>query len=153
MFLNNIAPSWSEYCLFFLFSVHCIAPQVAQLFKECWEEFVSFLSRILQIQFDVFLVWQYFLFWNQISYFEGHVYSSLIIEMKSERCQFWKIFWKSSFFDQKSNTRHSNTQSFNCLVFWKQKLTRCKIKMVFSWFLVSILNSDFGYIFWWSVMR
>jgi len=114
---------------------------------------MSFMSRILHIQFDILLIWQSFLFWNQISYFKGHVYSSLIVEMKSERCQIWKRFWKSSFFDKKkSNTSHSNTQSFNCLVFWKQKVTRCKIKMVFSWFFVSILKSDFGYIFWWSVM-
>jgi hypothetical protein len=31
-------------------------------------------------------VWQHFLLWNQISYFKYHVYSCLIIEMKSERC-------------------------------------------------------------------
>jgi hypothetical protein len=35
----------------------------------------------------------------------------------------------------------------------EKKLTRCKIKMVFPWFFVSILNSNFGYIFWLSVMR
>ena len=67
---------------------------------------------------------------------------------------FWKDFEnQASLIKKKSNTSHSNTQSFNCLVFWKQKVTRCKIKMVFSWFFVSILKSDFGYIFWWSVMR
>ena len=60
-------------------------PKVSQLFKECGEESMSFLSRILQIQFDVLLVWQSFLFWNPISYFKDHVYSSLIVEMKSER--------------------------------------------------------------------
>ena len=44
-------------------------------------------------------------------------------------------------------------QSFDCLVFWKQKWPVVRFKMTFSWFFVSTLNSDFGYIFWWSVMR
>jgi hypothetical protein len=41
------------------------------------------------------LIWQSFLFWNQISYFNGHVYSSLIVEMKSEKCQFLKVFFEN----------------------------------------------------------
>ena len=78
---------------FFLFRVHWIAPKVSQLFKECWEEVMSFLSRIPHTQSLFFLVRQSFLFWNQISYFKGYVYSSLIVEMKSERYQFLeKIF-------------------------------------------------------------
>jgi len=40
---------------------------------------------------DVLLVWQSFLFWNQLSYFKGHVYSSLIVEMKLEMLVFESI--------------------------------------------------------------
>jgi hypothetical protein len=104
-------------------------PKVSQLFKECWEELMSFLSRISQTQLMFFFVRQSFLFWNQISYFKGHVYSSLIVEMKSERYQFWKRCFKNQAFWSK--TQHT---SFNCLVFWKQKLTRCKIKMASFFF-------------------
>jgi len=74
--------------------------------------------------------------------------------MKSEMSFFEKTFWKSSFFIKDPTHVIRNIQSFDCHVFWKQKLTRCKTKMVFfSWFFVSILDSDFGYIFWWSMMR
>ena len=50
--------------------------------------------------------------------------------MKSEMSFFEKTFWKSSFF---SKIQHviRNIQSFDCHVFWKQKLTCCKTKMVF----------------------
>jgi len=73
-------------------------PKVSQLFKEYWEELMSFLSRISQTQWMFFFVWQSFFFWNQISYFKGHVYSSLIVEMKSERYQFWKRSFKNQAF-------------------------------------------------------
>jgi len=82
-------------------------PKVSQIFKECWEELMSFLPRILQIQF----VRQSFLFWNQISYFKCHVYSSLIVEMKSERYQFWKRSFKNQAFWSK--TQHT---SFNAVL-------------------------------------
>ena len=76
-----------------------------------------------------------------------------IVEMKSERCLFLKIF---SFEIQTSlikDPTHYSMQSFDCLVSWKQKWPIVRFKMTCSWFFVSILNSDFGYIFWWSVMR
>ena len=73
----------------FLLRVHCIAPR--------WSTFQG-VSRSVDVilvkdfanSIDILLVWQSFLFWNQISYFNGDVYSSLIVEMKSERCPFSK---------------------------------------------------------------
>jgi hypothetical protein len=56
---------------------------------------------------DILLVWQSFLFWNQISYFNGDVYSSLIVEMKLERCPFSKRSFENQAFYQRSNTRYS----------------------------------------------
>jgi len=73
----------------FLLRVHCITPR--------WSTFQG-VSRSVDVilvkdfanSIDILLVWQSFLFWNQISYFNGDVYSSLIVEMKSERCPFSK---------------------------------------------------------------
>ena len=48
---------------------------------------------------------------------------------------------------------HYSMQSFDCLVFWKQKWPVVRLKWFFSRFFLSILNSDFGYIFdglWWG---
>ena len=84
--------------------------------------------------------------------------------MKSERCLFLKLllfflllFFYFIFFEIQTSLvkdpTHYSKQSFDCLVFWKQKWPVVRFKMTFSWFFVSILNSDFGYIFWWSVMR
>jgi hypothetical protein len=65
---------------------------------------------------------------------------------------FWKDLLKIKLFFIKDPTHViRNIQSFDCHVFWKQKLTSCKTKMAFfsffSWIFVSILDSDFGYIF------
>jgi len=43
--------------------------------------------------------------------------------------------------------------SFDCLVFWKQKWLVVRLKWLFSWFFVSVLIFDLGYIFWWSAIR
>ena len=115
----------------FLLRVHCIAPR--------WSTFQG-VSRSVDVilvkdfanSIDILLVWQSFLFWNQISYFNGDVYSSLIVEMKSERCPFSKRpFENQAFFIKDPTHIIRNIQSFDCHVFWKQKLTRCKTKMVF----------------------
>ena len=56
--------------------------------------------------------------------------------MKSEMS-----FWKSSFFFIKYPTHViRNIQSFDCHVFWKHKLTQCRIKMAFSMVLCINLN-------------
>ena len=53
-FFFCFALSWSEYCLFsYLGST--VLPLGGQLFKECREMLMSFLSRILQIQSMFFL--------------------------------------------------------------------------------------------------
>jgi hypothetical protein len=74
----------------FLLKVQCIAPRWSA-FQEVSRNVDVILVKDFANLIDV-LIWQSFLFWNQISYFNGHVYSSLIVEMKSERYQFWKVF-------------------------------------------------------------
>jgi hypothetical protein len=102
---------------------------------------------------SMFFFWKSFLFWNQISHFKGHVYSSLIVEMKSERCQFLKVFLEIKLYWSKIQHTLFNIVLWLSCILREKKLTRCKIKMAFPWFFVSILNSNFGYIFWLSVMR
>jgi hypothetical protein len=102
------APRWFEYC-FFSFSGSTGLPSEGQLFKGYQAMLISFLSRILQIRP---------MFWNQISYFKDHVYSCLIIEIKSKRCQILKVFLEIQASLVKDPTHViQNMQSFDCLVF------------------------------------
>jgi hypothetical protein len=166
--LNNIAPSNVFSTLIhhliifhcpladlntacFPFRIHCIAPR--------WSTFQG-MSRNIDVilvkdfanSIDVLLVWQSSLFWNQISYFNAHVYSNLIVEMKSERCQFWKVFLEIKLVWSKiQHTLFNVVLWLPCIL--NTEMTRCKIKMTFSWFFVSVLIFDLGYIFWWSMMR
>ena len=146
-----IAPSRSTYCLFF-FSGSTVLPPSGQLFKECPNMLMSFRSWVLPI-------WSIFFLFDNLSCsrIKSHIstimsYSSLIVEMKSKRCQFLKVFLEIKLLWSK--TQHT---LFN-VIFWlscilKTEMTRCKIKMTFSWFFVSVLIFDLGYIFWWSMMR
>ena len=93
--------------IIFSFSRSTILSPAAQRFKKYWEVAISFLSRILQI-------WSMFFLFDNLSCSVINSYiskimsiQSLIVEMKSERCLFWKVFWKSSFFGQRSNTHHA----------------------------------------------
>ena len=80
---------------------------------------------------SVLLVWQSFLFWNQLLYFKGHIYSSLIVEMKSKRCQFLKVFLKIKLLRSKiQHTLFNTVLWLSCIL--KTQMTRCKIKMTFS---------------------
>jgi len=109
------------YCLLadlntacFSFSGSTVLPPATQLFKKCLEVLMSLLSRILQTQsvlfcLTIFLVQESTLIFSKIMFIQ-----SLIVEMKSERCQFCKsilfyfiIFFNSNFFGQRPNTRHS----------------------------------------------
>ena len=78
--------------LVFLLKVHCIAPRWS-IFQRVSRGVDVILVKDFANSTDVF-VWRHFLLWNQISYFNGHVYSSLIVEMKSERCLFLKVFFE-----------------------------------------------------------
>jgi hypothetical protein len=140
-------PSWFKYCLFSFSEVHCIAPRSV---KKNWCHFCQEFANFV----DVLLIWKSFLFWNQISHFKGHVYSSLIVEMESKRCQFFKVFLEIKLY--RSKIQHT---LFN-VVLWLSRILRerknrpvVRLKWLFPWFFVSILNSNFGYIFWFSVMR
>jgi len=69
-----------------------------------------------------------FLFWNQLSYFKDHVYWKSSLLKWNQRCPFLKRpFENQAFFFFKDPTHIiRNIRSFDCHVFWKQKLTRCK---------------------------
>ena len=112
-----LCPQLIRRLFVFLLRVHCIAPR--------WSTF-SGVSRNVDVIFvkdfansiDV-LGWKSFLFWNQISHFNNHVYSSLIVEMKSERCLFfWNyfFFWNSNFFGQRPNTLFNAVLWLSCIL-------------------------------------
>jgi hypothetical protein len=82
----------------FSFSGSTVLPPGGQILKKSREMLMSFMSRISQTQLMFFFVRQSFLFWNQISYLKGYVYSSLIVETKSERYQFWKRSFENQAF-------------------------------------------------------
>ena len=146
-----IAPQLIWILLVFLLRVHCIAPKWST-FQGVSRNVDVILVKDFANSIDVLLVWQSSLFWNQISYFNAHVYSNLIVEMKSERCQFWKVFLEIKFVWSKiQHTLFNVVLWLPCIL--NTEMTRCKIKMTFSWFFVSVLIFDLGYIFWWSVMR
>jgi hypothetical protein len=140
-FDSFFAPSWSEYCLF-SFSRSTVLPPRWQVVN--FQGMLRNVDVILVKDFanspDV-LIWQSFLFWIQISYFNGHVYSSLIVEMKSERCQFLKVFFFLKIKFLRSKIQHT---LFNA-VLWlscisKTKMTSWKIKMTFFMVLCVSFN-------------
>ena len=120
-------------------------PSQGPLYCPRWSTFqgVSRSVDVISVQdfansIDV-LIWQSFLFWNQISYYNDHVYSNLIVKMKSERCQFWKVFLEIRLVWSK--IQH---MLFN-VIFWlscilKTEMTRCKIKMTFFMVLYVSFN-------------
>ena len=131
----SLPPSWSEYCLF-PFQDPLYSPQVVNFSRnveKCWCHscygFFKFnrCSSCLTI----------FLFCNQLSYFKDHVYS---------KSSCWNEIREMLVFEnQVSSVKDPthvirNIQSFDYHVFWKQKLTRCKIKMAFSMVLCINLN-------------
>ena len=121
----------------FLLWIHCIAPR--------WSTFqgVSRSVDVISIKdfansIDVF-VWQHFLFWNQISYFKDHVYSCLIIEMKSKRYQFWKrSFENQAFWSKTQHTLFNIVLWLSCI--FKTEMTHCKFKMTFFMVLYVSFN-------------
>ena len=149
-FDSFFAPSCSEYFFVFLLRVHCIAPK-RSTFQGVLRSVDFILVKDFANSIDILLVWQSFLFWNHFSYFKDYVYSKSSLLKWKQRCPFLKRpFANQAFWSKTQHTFFQNIQSFDCHVFWKQKLTRCKTKMAFffflffSWFFVSILDSDFG---------
>jgi CRISPR/Cas system-associated endoribonuclease Cas2 len=146
--LTISTPQLIEKNYLFSFSeVHCIAPRSVE---KNWCHFCQEFANSV----NVFLIWKSFLFWNQISYFKGHVNSSLIVEMKSERCQFLKVFLEIKLCWSKiQHTLFNVVLWLSCILREKKNWLVVRLKWLFPWFFVSILNSNFGYIFWLSVMR
>ena len=70
------------------------------------------------------------MFWNQLSYFKDHVNSSLIVEMKSKRYQFWKrSFENQAFLSKTQHTLFNIVLWLSCIL--KTEMTHCKFKMTF----------------------
>jgi hypothetical protein len=146
------APSWSEYYLFsFLGST--VLPPDGQLFKECWEELMSFHVKDFIDSIDVLLRSTIFL-----------VLESNLIFQRS--CLFKSSCWneiremsilKSVFGNQaclvKVLTHAIQCSSLIVLYFENRNWPVVRLKWLFSWFFVSVLIFDLGYIFWWSAMR
>jgi hypothetical protein len=68
---------------------------------------------------------------------------------------FEKDLLKIKLFGQRPNTRHSKYIILWFVLYFENRnwpVARLKW-LFFSWFFIFILNSDFGYIFWWSVIR
>ena len=122
---SSLPPSWFKYCLFSFSKVHYIAPRSVE---KNWCHFCQESANSV----DVLLIWKSFLFWNQISHFKCHVYSSLIVEMKSERCQFLKVFLKIKLrWSKIQHTLFNVVLWLSCILREIEKWTHCKIKMAF----------------------
>jgi hypothetical protein len=117
----------------FSFSGSTVFPLITPLFKECRQVSMLFLSRILLTRSMLFL-------FHNLSYsgINSHIskimsIQSLIVEMKSERYQFLKVFLKFKLLWSKTQHMSFNTCSLLIILYFeKQKLTRWKIKMAFS---------------------
>ena len=102
--------------LFVFFQGSTVLPPGGQRFKECRENVDVLFVKDFANSIDV-LGWKSFLFWNQISHFNDHVYSRLIVEMKSERCLFLKFFFlNSNFFGQRPNTLFNAVLWLSCIL-------------------------------------
>ena len=101
---------------------------------------------------DALLAWQSFLFENQLSYFKDHVYlkSNYWNEIREMSVFFFKfkLLWSKA-----QHTSFNTCSPLIILYFENRNWLIKRSKWLFPWFFVSILISDLGYIFWWSVMR
>jgi hypothetical protein len=116
----------------FPFRVHCTAPRWST-FQGVSRSFDVILVKDFANSIDILLVWQ--------SFYSGiNSHTSKIMSIQSLVC--WneirdvlflkRPFENQAFFFFKDPTHViRNIQSFDCHVFWKQKLTCCKTKMVF----------------------
>jgi hypothetical protein len=118
----------------FLHMVHCIAPNCSTFQR--WLRSVNVI-HVKDFANSVNVIFCLKIFLIPKSNFQGSCpfKSNLLKWNKRNVSLFLKCFWKSCFFGQRSNTRHS---IHGVLVFWKQKLTHCKIKIVF--FMVHCVN-------------
>jgi hypothetical protein len=117
-----LCPQMVWILLVFLIRIHCIAPR--------WSTFQGVSRKVDVISTRDFA--------NSINVLESNLIFQRSCLFKSncwneikEMLVLEKIFWKSSFLVKDPTHVIQNMQSFDCLVFWKQKLTRCKIKMTF----------------------
>jgi len=134
-----LCPQLIRILLVFLLRIHWIASRWST-FQGVSRNVDVILVKDFANSIDV-LIWQSFLFWNQILHFKNHVYSksSCWNEIR-EISVLEKIFWKSSFFDQRSNTCYSKYAILWLSCILKTEMIRCKIKMTFFMVLCVSFN-------------
>jgi len=149
----SLPPSWYEYCLFsFLGST--VLPQGVSTFQGVLrrvdvisvEDFADSIDVLLCS--TIFLVLESNFLFQRSCIFKSNFWNEI-----REVSVLEKDILKIKLFGQRPNTCNS-MQSFDCLVFWKQKSTRCKIKMAFPmvlcvhfklWFWVYLFDG-----LWWG---
>jgi len=96
--------------------------------KKCWCHSCQGFCKLDRYSscLTIFLVLESNLIFQRWCLFKSNCWNEI-----REMSFFEKTFWKSSFFIKDPTHIIRNIQSFDCHVFWKQKLTRCKTKMVF----------------------
>ena len=131
----------------YIFALNC-CPQ------ECRGELMSFMSGICKLG-RCFSCLKIFLILESNLTFQRSCLFSLIVEMKSERCQFLKVFLEIKLYWSKIQHTLFNVVLWLSCTFEREKKNWLvvRLKWLFPWFFISILNSNFGYIFWLSVMR
>jgi hypothetical protein len=138
----------------FPFRVHCTAPRWST-FQGVSRSFDVILVKDFANSIDILLVWQ--------SFYSGiNSHTSKIMSIQSLVC--WNeirdvLFLKRPFENQAfffSKIQHTLFEIYSPLIvmyFENRNWHVVRLKWFFSWFFVSILDSDFGYIFWWYAMR
>jgi len=128
----------------FLLRVHCIAPR--------WSAFQG-VSRSV----DVILVKD---FANSVNVLEpnlifqrSYLFKSNCWKENKEMSILKSFFGNQAYLVKDPTHIIQNIQSFDCLVFWNRNWPVVRLKWLFSWFFVSVLTFDHGYIFWRSAMR
>jgi len=142
---SSLSPSWFKHCLFSFLEVHCIAPRSVE---ENWCHFCQEFANLV----DVFLLKIFLILESNLTFQRSCLFKSDCWNEIREMPIFESIFGNQALL-VKDPTHAIQYSPLIVCILREKKLTRCKIKMVFPWFFVSILNSNFGYIFWLSVMR
>jgi len=122
----------------FLLRVHCITPRWST-FQRVSRSVDVILIKDFANSIDILLIWQSF--YSGINSHTPKIMSiqSLVVGMKSERCQFWKVFLEIKLVWSKiQHTLFNVVIWLSCIL--KIEMTRCKIKMTFFMVLCVSFN-------------
>ena len=165
LFLNIIALNWSEcarslihhliiflcpqliWILFvFLLRIHCIAPRSVE---KNWCHFCQEFANLV----DVFLLKIFLILESNLTFQRSCLFKSDCWNEIREMSIFESIFGNQALL-VKDPTHAIQCNPLIVLYFLeKRNWLVVRLKWLFPWFFVSILNSNFGYIFWLFVIR